>query len=189
MDEYKEFLYKRDPARYSNIDAGDLKNQRAIREKLHCKPFKWFIEEIAFDLVEKYPPIEPPDFASGAIQSVSHPNLCVDTLNHAIGGTPGLYTCAANLTHPQINQNFVLSWHKDIRVFGTTKCWDVSTSVDNAPIVFYDCHGQQGNQFWRYDLVRNLVIYCCLLLFKNSGVQNQFSITIHSILIEFFFIF
>ena len=30
---------------------GDISSQLAIREKLQCKPFKWFMEEIAFDLV------------------------------------------------------------------------------------------------------------------------------------------
>lgn len=76
MDEYKNYLYERDPDRYASIDAGDLTKQRAIREKLQCKPFKWFMEEIAFDLPKKYPPVEPPDFASGTIRSVSHPNQC-----------------------------------------------------------------------------------------------------------------
>lgn len=65
MDEYKEYLYMRNPDMYANVDAGDLSKQKAIREKLQCKPFKWFMEEIAFDLPKKYPPVEPPDFASG----------------------------------------------------------------------------------------------------------------------------
>lgn len=156
MDEYKEHLYRRDPEKYENIDAGDLTKQLAIREKLQCKPFKWFIENIAFDLPKKYPPVEPPDFAAGTIRSVSHPSLCVDTLNHANGEAVGLYTCADNHIRPHLNQFFVLSWHKDIRVHGTTKCWDLSTSHKDSPVKFYDCHGQQGNQFWRYDLVNSI---------------------------------
>lgn len=153
MDEYKEYLYHRDPERYETIDAGDLSKQKAIREKLQCKSFKWFMEEVAFDLPKKYPPVEPPDFAAGTIQSFSHPNQCIDTLNHGIGQEIGLYSCAENRKRPHLNQFFVLSWHKDIRVHGTTKCWDLSTSIKNAPITFYDCHGQQGNQFFRYNVV------------------------------------
>lgn len=134
MDEYKEYLYHRDPERYETIDAGDLSKQKAIREKLQCKSFKWFMEEVAFDLPKKYPPVEPPDFAAGTIQSFSHPNQCIDTLNHGIGQEIGLYSCAENRKRPHLNQFFVLSWHKDIRVHGTTKCWDLSTSIKNAPI-------------------------------------------------------
>lgn len=66
MDEYKEYLYNRKP-HYRNIDPGDLTEQRSIRTNLNCKPFKWFIKEIAFDLPKKYPPVEPKDFAFGEV--------------------------------------------------------------------------------------------------------------------------
>lgn len=60
MDEYKDYLYARSPGKYEKVDAGDLTEQKAIREKLQCKSFDWFIKEIAPDLVEKYPPLDPP---------------------------------------------------------------------------------------------------------------------------------
>lgn len=66
MDEYKEYIYKRKP-HYRDIDPGDLTAQKNIRTKLNCKPFKWFMKEIAFDLPKKYPPVEPEDFASGEV--------------------------------------------------------------------------------------------------------------------------
>lgn len=66
MDEYKEYLYMRRP-QYRNLEVGDLSAQYAIRDQLQCKPFKWFMKNIAFDLPKKYPPVEPPDFASGEV--------------------------------------------------------------------------------------------------------------------------
>lgn len=68
MDEYAEYLYMRRP-HYRNIDPGDLTAQKEIRKKLNCKPFKWFMENIAFDLPLKFPPIEPPDFGQGEVSS------------------------------------------------------------------------------------------------------------------------
>uniref|UniRef100_U5ERV4 Polypeptide N-acetylgalactosaminyltransferase n=1 Tax=Corethrella appendiculata TaxID=1370023 RepID=U5ERV4_9DIPT len=150
MDEYKEYLYMRDPGKFNEIDAGDLSKQKAIREKLQCKPFKWFMENVAFDLVEKYPPIEPPNFAEGAIQSVAHPNLCIDTLNNGEKGTVGLYSCASSLIKPQHNQNFALSWHRDLRLKFGEMCWDVPDHSAKAKILLFNCHGGQGNQLWQY---------------------------------------
>jgi polypeptide N-acetylgalactosaminyltransferase len=66
MDEYAEYLYKRRP-HYRNIDTGDLSEQKAVRDRLKCKTFKWFMEEVAFDLPKIYPPVEPPPLASGEV--------------------------------------------------------------------------------------------------------------------------
>lgn len=66
MDEYREFLYMRKP-HYRNLDVGNLTEQKLLRKKLNCKPFKWFMENVAFDQPKKYPPIEPPDYAKGEV--------------------------------------------------------------------------------------------------------------------------
>jgi len=66
MDEYKEYLYQRRP-HYRSIDPGDLTDQLAIRTKLNCKPFSWFMKHVAFDLTKKYPPVEPPVTAEGEV--------------------------------------------------------------------------------------------------------------------------
>jgi polypeptide N-acetylgalactosaminyltransferase len=67
MDEYAQYLYKRRPNLIS-IDTGDLTAQKAIRQKLNCKPFKWFMKEIAFDLEDTYPAIEPTPYANGEVR-------------------------------------------------------------------------------------------------------------------------
>ena len=68
MDEYKEYLYDRRP-HYRSVDPGDLSAQRAIRQRLQCRPFSWFMKEVAFDLTKKYPPVEPPVTAEGEVAS------------------------------------------------------------------------------------------------------------------------
>ncbi|XP_066999767.1 N-acetylgalactosaminyltransferase 6 isoform X2 [Anabrus simplex] len=157
MDEYKEYLYKRRP-HYRNIDPGDLTKQKALREKLQCKPFKWFMEEVAFDLPKKYPPVEPPDFAQGEIRSVAAPELCVDTLNVGADERFGLKNCIKD-TREHGEQNFTLTWHKDIRPRGRTMCWDVSDVSDKAAVNLFACHGMQGNQLWRYNVENQWLVH------------------------------
>ncbi|XP_054732261.1 N-acetylgalactosaminyltransferase 6 [Anastrepha obliqua] len=151
MDEYKEYIYDHGQGVYEGIDPGDLSKQKAIREKLKCKNFKWFMENVAFDLPKKYPPIEPPDYAYGAIQSDGEPTLCIDTLNKPRHSKIGLFPCAPNLKQPQRNQNWALSWQKDLRLRRKMDCLDVQQQPPDAPVWLWDCHGQGGNQFWFYD--------------------------------------
>lgn len=72
MDEFKHYIYARDPKRYEKVDAGDLSYQFYIKEKLKCKPFSYFIENVASDMLEFYPLVDPPPFAQGVVSEVSH---------------------------------------------------------------------------------------------------------------------
>jgi polypeptide N-acetylgalactosaminyltransferase len=78
MDEYAQYLYARDPERYSELDVGDMSYMKNLKQKLQCKPFKYFIEEVAPDMLERYPYIDPPAFASGAVR---HPCLTLSIIS------------------------------------------------------------------------------------------------------------
>lgn len=158
MDEYAEYLYKRKP-HWRDLDAGDLTEQKAIREKLQCKPFKWFMKNIAFDLPKKYPPVEPEDFAWGEVRSKADTTLCVDTQFKKENERFNLEPCVADGVFRSGEQNFALTWHKDIRPGKRTMCWDVSSSDSRAPVLLWGCHGGQGNQLWRYDPVSEHLIH------------------------------
>src|SRR5271154_5360854 len=112
MDEYKDYIYMRRP-HYRMIPTGDLTKQKAVREKLKCKSFKWFMEEIAFDLPKKYPPVEPPDGANGEIRNVAA-DLCIDTRFKNQNERFELEPCIKDKAGHGGEQNFVLTWHKDI---------------------------------------------------------------------------
>lgn len=57
-DKYKEYFYTREPlARY--LDMGDISDQLAMKEKLQCKSFQWYMDNVAYDMVEKYPELPP----------------------------------------------------------------------------------------------------------------------------------
>ncbi|XP_050362585.1 N-acetylgalactosaminyltransferase 6-like [Nymphalis io] len=146
MDEYAQYLYRRRP-HYLRIEPGDLTQQKALREKLHCKSFRWFITQVAFDLTAKYPPIEPNPFAEGQIRPAYQPSLCVDAHRGAQLSALQLTACARAAA---AELDFVLSWHKDVRSKNRNMCWDVPDSSPKSPILLYSCHLGGGNQLWRY---------------------------------------
>lgn len=57
-NKYKEYFYTREPlARY--LDMGDISEQLKLKEKLKCKDFSWFMENVAYDVLDKYPELPP----------------------------------------------------------------------------------------------------------------------------------
>ena len=67
MDEYKEYVYKRSP-HMKSVSTGDLTKQIQIRNNLKCKPFKWFMENVAPDMANYYPPEPPKPYAYGEVK-------------------------------------------------------------------------------------------------------------------------
>lgn len=151
MDEYKKYIYDHEDGLYDTIDAGNISEQLALRKINKCKSFKWFMENVAFDLIKVYPPVEPPDYAYGTLQSLADERLCIDTLNVGNHKPVGIYPCAQSKVRPQKNQFWALSWHRDLRLRKGKECLDVAESGINASVKLWECHGQGGNQFWFYD--------------------------------------
>jgi len=157
MDEYKEYLYDRKPY-YRDIDAGDLSELVALRKKLNCKPFSWFMKEVAFDLPKHYPPVEPKPFAEGELRNLGA-NLCVDTQYRDQNERFQMRPCISDQPNQGGEQNMELSWHEDLRPKKRTVCFDVSVSELKAPVILYSCHGMQGNQKWIYNVEKQSLFH------------------------------
>lgn len=153
LDEYKDVVYRRNPVAYVEADAGDLMRPKTIKHGLHCKPFRYFIEFVAPELLERYPLEDPGCFAQGTIQSKSNPRLCIEV------PTPGnrrqivVNDCEKNLIQPSPRQFFKLAWHRNIQHFSYDFCLQDS-------LVMVECHYTGKNQLWKYDLVKNFFLLC-----------------------------
>lgn len=78
MGEWKEFLYKTDLERYRKIDPGDLTKQKLIRKNLNCKPFEYFLHNIAPDILVNTPIPRPDDVAYGVLSVfLNGTNYCI----------------------------------------------------------------------------------------------------------------
>lgn len=149
MDEYKEHIYERRPLIYFSIDAGDMSAQQALRKQLKCKPFKWYMENVAFDVLSKFP-LPRPSFAYGGIRNLGI-NLCVDSMKNT-GQVPlQLHTCSKNISYPKQTQSFSLTLEYQMYQRFNTKCW--SNRPDGIWLMSCGQSQLSEKQTWRYDFV------------------------------------
>ncbi|XP_071535221.1 N-acetylgalactosaminyltransferase 6-like isoform X2 [Panulirus ornatus] len=155
MDEYKKYLYMRQPG-WLHVDTGDISEQLAVRERNKCKPFKWFMENVAFDLAKHYPLIEPPDYCNGTIQSLADTKLCVDSkMKGQFDRLDSLGECG-----PSSQFQFQLTAYKDIRPLKSHNCFDVpDLKGQKAPVLLFGCHKGLGNQMWKYDMENQMIMF------------------------------
>ena len=69
MGEWKEHFYNHKPY-LRGQKYGDISKQLALKERLQCKNFTWFLTEIAPDILQHYPPVEPDPGAQGYVSRI-----------------------------------------------------------------------------------------------------------------------
>lgn len=85
MDEYKAIYLKNVPsARY--VKFGDISQRLAIRHRLKCRPFSWYLQTV-------YPELKVPDRDAAELFHIRNEQLCLDTLGRKAGESPGVYQC------------------------------------------------------------------------------------------------
>ncbi|XP_068193173.1 probable polypeptide N-acetylgalactosaminyltransferase 8 isoform X2 [Antennarius striatus] len=89
MDEYKHNVNVawNLPLKNHSIDIGDVSERKRLRERLNCKPFKWYLDNI-------YPMLDPlQDLVGyGTLYHELKPDLCIDQ-GEIRGNTPILFGC------------------------------------------------------------------------------------------------
>uniref|UniRef100_A0AC34RJB3 Polypeptide N-acetylgalactosaminyltransferase n=1 Tax=Panagrolaimus sp. JU765 TaxID=591449 RepID=A0AC34RJB3_9BILA len=136
LDDYKQYYYERINNQLG--DYGDVSARKSLREKLECKSFKWYLDNIFPEL------FVPGDaIAKGEVRNGGNlkPTRCLDC---AVGRREknkpvSLYPCH-NQGGNQIRNDAT----------SQNQCIDspVGEEHHNKAVVPYPCHKQGGNQYW-----------------------------------------
>ncbi|XP_076240677.1 polypeptide N-acetylgalactosaminyltransferase 9 isoform X1 [Calliopsis andreniformis] len=137
LDEYAKYYYQR--IGHDKGNYGDVSDRKALRKRLGCKSFKWYLDNV-------YPELFIPGeaVASGEVRNLGEGgNTCLDSPARKadLHKPAGLYPC-----HRQGgNQYWMLSKTGEIR--RDESCLDYS----GTDVILYPCHGSKGNQQWIYN--------------------------------------
>ncbi|KAL4222594.1 Ricin-type beta-trefoil [Mactra antiquata] len=161
LDDFKEYYYMR--LNHNLGDFGDVTERKALRERLHCKSFQWYLDNI-------YPELFVPGnaIASGEIRSKDR-SMCIDSNTDTEGSRAdpvSVYPC-----HGQGgNQFWLLSEQDEMR--RDEWCWD---TPDGISIKIFSCHSMKGHQEFKYrqdDSIYNPTTNKCVeMTWDAQGLQ------------------
>lgn len=182
MDDYKNYYYAAVPVA-KNVPIGDIQERVQLREKLKCKPFKWYLENV-------YPELQVPNKVMSTHGIIHQNAMCMDTLGHRIGENVGLYTCHGG------GGNQEWSYTKDREIRHDNVCLTASKPKYGLPVILKTCTGsaiqiwEKTNNILRHSLVnlcldsrdyktKGLILLTCdenadsqQWLFSNSSMNN-----------------
>ncbi|XP_069111074.1 polypeptide N-acetylgalactosaminyltransferase 5-like [Argopecten irradians] len=138
LDDFKTYYYSRiSKQKMEDTDYGDVSDRLALRKRLQCKSFAWYLENV-------YPEIYIPGeaVASGEIRNKARP-VCLDGKDREEADSVlSVYPC-----HGGGGNQFWL-YMKDNAFRRDTVCFDHYSP--QREIHLMKCHGQRGNQEWEY---------------------------------------
>ncbi|CAG7837131.1 unnamed protein product [Allacma fusca] len=164
LDDYAQYYYMT-IGNQSGKEYGDISRQIALRQRLQCKPFKWYLENIIPEIF-----IPGYGFAYGEFRNLGFGGKnCLDSTMDIkdTNVSPILFPC-----HKQGgNQMFTLTDNYEIRRDGM--CLD-SPGDD---VITFPCHGAKGNQQWMYDISTKQIVHVvsqmCLTAASSSNVTMK----------------
>ncbi|XP_002732995.2 polypeptide N-acetylgalactosaminyltransferase 2-like [Saccoglossus kowalevskii] len=165
MDNYKTHFYAARPSAKGK-PYGDVEDRKKLREKLKCKSFKWYLENV-------YPELKIPDTIT--VIEIKQADMCLDSLsskNTGIG-VLGLYKCHGT------GGNQEWSMGRDEAVRHKDACLTVVSGDANSKVFLAACN-RDAKQKWQYiegSLLKHQVTGLCLDSRQARGVQGRLIVT------------
>ncbi|XP_017954109.1 polypeptide N-acetylgalactosaminyltransferase 5 isoform X1 [Drosophila navojoa] len=136
LDEWRDFYYAMSTGA-RKASAGDVSDRKALRERLQCKSFRWYLENV-------YPEsLMPLDYYYlGEIRN-AETETCLDTMGRKYNEKVGSSYCHG------LGGNQVFAYTKRQQIMSDDLCLDAASA--NGPVNMVRCHNMGGNQEWVYD--------------------------------------
>lgn len=148
MDDYKRFFYMH-RADLKGADIGDLSERKAIVDRLQCKSFKWFLDNV-------YPHkfiMDDQSIAWGRLRASDGKSIvCIDHLQRDMAHKLTSYDLGEYPCHPFLGSSQYYTISKIGEFRNEYMCGEVSTSRDNnenqVKVRMAACNSKNSNQRW-----------------------------------------
>uniref|UniRef100_I3KP37 Polypeptide N-acetylgalactosaminyltransferase n=1 Tax=Oreochromis niloticus TaxID=8128 RepID=I3KP37_ORENI len=145
-DDYKDYFYASRPETLT-LAYGDISDLKRFREEHRCKSFKWFMEEIAYDIPLHYP-LPPKNVEWGEIRGFDT-SYCIDSMGHTNGGNVELGPCH------RMGGNQLFRINEANQLMQYDQC--LTIGGDKSAIIITHCDTNQHME-WKYFKVRHTQI-------------------------------
>ncbi|XP_037619868.1 N-acetylgalactosaminyltransferase 7 isoform X2 [Sebastes umbrosus] len=137
-DEYKDYFYASRPETLS-LAYGDISELKRFREEHRCKSFKWFMEEIAYDIPLHYP-LPPKNIEWGEVRGFET-SYCIDSMGHTNGGNVEIGPCH------RMGGNQLFRINEVNQLMQYDQC--LTRGGDNTAVIITHCDHNQNTE-WKY---------------------------------------
>ncbi|KAM8879035.1 N-acetylgalactosaminyltransferase 7 isoform 1-T1 [Spinachia spinachia] len=137
-DDYKDYFYASRPETRA-LAYGDISELKRFREEHRCKSFKWFMEEIAYDIPLHYP-LPPKNVDWGEIRGFET-SYCIDSMGHTNGGNVEMGPCH------RMGGNQLFRINEADQLMQYDQC--LTRGGDNSAVIITHCDQKQHNE-WKY---------------------------------------
>ncbi|XP_074521365.1 N-acetylgalactosaminyltransferase 7-like [Halichoeres trimaculatus] len=138
-DEYKDYFYASRPETVG-LAYGDISELKRFREEHHCKSFKWFMEEIAYDIALHYP-LPSKNVQWGEIRGYET-RYCIDSMGHTNGDTVEIGPCH------RMGGNQLFRINEANQLMQKDQC--LTKGTDSSSVIITRCGRNNKHTEWKY---------------------------------------
>ncbi|KAM4802099.1 N-acetylgalactosaminyltransferase 7 isoform X3 [Urocitellus parryii] len=151
-DEYKDYFYASRPESKA-LPYGDISELKKFREDHNCKSFKWFMEEIAYDITSHYP-LPPKNVDWGELFRINEANQLMQYDQCLAKGPDGTKVM---IMHCNLNEFKEWQYFKNLHRFThipSGKCLDRSEVLHQ--VFISNCDSSKMTQKWEMNNIHSV---------------------------------